>query len=38
MNLENNVHYIAIDFHDIPYYGCRDTLYTRRIKPKNRTL
>lgn len=37
MNLKNNVHDIAIDFHDIPYYGCRDTLCIRGIKPKNGT-
>jgi hypothetical protein len=37
MNLENNVYDIAIDFHDIPYYGCRDTPCIRGIKPKNGT-
>jgi len=37
MNIKNNVHDIAIDFHDIPYYGCRDTLCIRGIKPKNGT-
>jgi len=24
MDLKNKVHDIAIDFHDIPFYGCRD--------------
>jgi hypothetical protein len=37
MDIENNVHDIAIDFHDIEYYGCRDTLCIRGIKPKNGT-
>ena len=37
MRLENKVHDIAIDFHDIPYYGCRDTTCIRGIKPKNGT-
>jgi len=37
MNLKNNVHDIAVDFHDIPFYGCRDTLSIRGIKPKNGT-
>ncbi|KKG01787.1 hypothetical protein DU40_01820, partial [Methanosarcina mazei] len=37
MKLKNNVHDIAIDFHDVKYYGCRDTLCVRGIKPKNGT-
>jgi hypothetical protein len=37
MDLKNNVHDIAVDFHDIEYYGCRDTLAIRGIKPKNGT-
>jgi hypothetical protein len=37
MDIKNNVHDIAIDFHDIPYYGCRDTPGIRGIKPKNGT-
>lgn len=37
MKLKNNVHDIAIDFHDVEYYGCRDTLCVRGIKPKNGT-
>lgn len=37
MNLKNKVHDIAIDFHDIPFYGCRDIPYIRGIKPKNGT-
>ena len=37
LNLKNNVHDIAVDFHDIPFYGCRDTLSIRGIKPKNGT-
>jgi len=36
-DLKNNVHDIAVDFHDIAYYGCRDTLAIRGIKPKNGT-
>jgi uncharacterized protein (DUF1810 family) len=35
MKLENTVHDIAIDFHDIPYYGDKNTLGMRGIKPKN---
>lgn len=35
MKLENTVHDIAIDFHDIPYYGDRNTPGMRGIKPKN---
>jgi hypothetical protein len=37
MDLKNNVHDIAVDFHDIEYYGCRDTFAIRGIKPKNGT-
>ena len=35
MKLENNVHDIAIDFHDIPFYGDKNTPGIRGIKPKN---
>ena len=37
MNLKNKAHDIAIDFHDIEYYGSRDTPCIRGIKPKNGT-
>ncbi len=37
MDLKNNVHDIAVDFHDKPYYGSRDTPCIRGIKPKNGT-
>ncbi|MDD3246463.1 MAG: ISH3 family transposase [Methanosarcina sp.] len=37
MNLKNNVHDIAVDFHDKAYYGSRDTPLIRGIKPKNGT-
>ena len=37
MDLKNKVHDIAIDFHDIPFYGCRDTPCIRGIKPKTGT-
>ena len=37
MDLKDKVHDIAINFHDIPLYGCRDTPCIRGIKPKNRT-
>jgi hypothetical protein len=37
MNLKNDVHDIAVDFHDKAYYGSRDTPYIRGIKPKNGT-
>ena len=37
MNIKNKVHDIAIDFHDKPYYGTKDTLCVRGIKPKNGT-
>jgi len=35
MKLENNIHDIAIDFHDIPYYGDKNTPGIRGIKLKN---
>jgi len=35
MKLENTTHDIAIDFHDIPYYGDRNTPSVRGIKPKS---
>lgn len=35
--LKNNVYDIAVDCHDIEYYGSRDTPYIRGIKPKNGT-
>jgi hypothetical protein len=35
--LKNKVHDIAVDFHDISYYGTRDTPCIRGIKPKNGT-
>ena len=37
MDLKDKVHDIAIDFHDIPFYGCRDTPCIRGIKPKTGT-
>jgi hypothetical protein len=37
MALKNNVHDIAVDFHDKAYYGSRDTPWIRGIKPKNGT-
>lgn len=37
MNLKNNVHDIAIDFHDVPFYGCKDTICIRGIKTKSGT-
>ena len=37
MDLKDKVHDIAIDFHDIPFYGCRDTPCIRGIQPKNGT-
>jgi hypothetical protein len=37
MNLKNDIYDIDVDFHDIPYYGCRDTPCIRGIKPKNGT-
>ncbi len=36
-NLRGTVHDVAIDFHDIPYYGEKDTSGVRGIKPKNGT-
>src|SRR5450759_2631246 len=38
IDLKNKVHDIAVDFHDISYYGTRDTPCIRGIKPKNGTL
>jgi hypothetical protein len=35
MKLENNIHDIAIDCHDIPYYGDKNTPGIRGIKLKN---
>jgi Transposase DDE domain len=37
MDLKSKVHDMAVDFHDIAYYGCTDTLCIRGIKPKNGT-
>jgi len=37
MELENTVQDIAIDFHDIPYYGDKNDEGIRGIKPKNGT-
>lgn len=37
MKLENTVQDIAIDFHDIPYYGDKNSAGVRGIKPKNGT-
>ena len=37
MDLKTSVHDIAIDFHDDPYYGSRNTPCIRGIKPKNGT-
>jgi len=36
-HLRGTVHDIAIDFHDIPYYGEKNTCGVRGIKPKNGT-
>lgn len=36
-NLRGTIHDIAIDFHDIPYYGEKNTDGVRGIKPKNGT-
>jgi hypothetical protein len=36
-NLRGTVHDIAIDFHDIPFYGDKNTNGVRGIKPKNGT-
>jgi hypothetical protein len=35
MKIEKGVHDLAIDFHDIPYYGDKNTPGIRGIKPKN---
>ena len=35
MKLENNIHDIAIDFHDVSYYGDKNTPGIRGIKLKN---
>ncbi len=35
MKLENNIHDIAIDFHDISYYGDKNNSGIRGIKLKN---
>ena len=37
MNLQDTIHDIAIDFHDIPFYGTKNTPNVRGIKPKNGT-
>ncbi|MGP8320514.1 MAG: ISH3 family transposase, partial [Methanosarcinaceae archaeon] len=37
MNLRNTTHDIAIDFHDIPFYGDKNTSGVRGIKAKNGT-
>lgn len=36
-NLKGTFHDVAIDFHDIPYYGDKNTPGIRGIKPKNGT-
>lgn len=36
-NLKGTIHDAAIDFHDIPFYGDKDTEGIRGIKPKNGT-
>ncbi len=36
-HLRGTVHDIAIDFHDVPYYGEKNTSGVRGIKPKNGT-
>ncbi len=36
-NLKGTVHDVAIDFHDIPYYGEKNTSGIRGIKPKSGT-
>jgi len=38
IKLENDVHDIAIDFHDVPFYGDKNTPGIRGIKPKNGSL
>lgn len=35
MNIESKVHDIAIDFHNIPFYGDENTPWIAGIKPKN---
>ena len=35
MNIEGKVHDIAIDFHNIPFYGDENTPWIAGIKPKN---
>jgi len=37
MKLEGKVHDIAIDFHNIPFYGDKNTPLIRGMKPKNGT-
>jgi len=37
LNLQRITHDAPIDFHDIPYYGDKNTLGVRGIKPKNGT-
>ena len=37
MNIEDKVHDIAIDFHNIPFYGNENTPWVAGIKPKNGT-
>ena len=37
LNLQGTTHDIAIDFHDIPFYGTKNTPNVRGIKPKNGT-
>lgn len=36
-NLKGTSHDVAIDFHDIPFYGDKNTVGVRGIKPKNGT-
>jgi len=35
MNIEDKVHDIAIDFHNVPFYGDENTPWVAGIKPKN---
>ena len=37
LNLQSTIHDVAIDFHDIPFYGNKNTPNVRGIKPKNGT-
>ena len=37
LNLQGTTHDVAIDFHDIPFYGAKNTPNVRGIKPKNGT-